>query len=336
MNAPTPASAQAAQAAAPAKTVGNQGPAPTGGGAQRKPTEAKSASAFSFVPVTSEKKPQYLKMLIYGGPGMGKTTLCGSASNVDSASDVLLITAEGGDIVFLDNDRIERPERIDMMKVSNIQQLQKVYEWLQRHTIFREAGDTERMQKLQNIAFFGTAEPPEELWNEHPEFHRLRTYRTVIIDSLTDVEALNMNSVLGINEESGFIVGEDLTPPGYSEFRKNYNTIQQLVRAFRNLPLHVLLICGQKWQKDELQRFHYGPWMTGQLATQVQSFVDIVGWMVKGADPKDASKEMHKLYVQPMNQVKFDAKCRIASYKKPSFDDPLFEDILKACGYPTR
>lgn len=321
---------------APTKTTGNQGPAPTGGGSQRAPLPNKAA--FLFMPVTSEEKPEYLKMLVYGGPGMGKTTLCGSASNLEQTSDVLLITAEGGDIVFKDNPRITNPGRIDMLRVTNIQQVQKVYEWLQRHCIFRDQGADDKLMILQLIAFLGVSQQEAIAMAAKPEtipepLRRIRKYHTIIMDSLTDIEALNMNAVLGIDEASGFIVGDDLTPPGYTEFRKNNNTIQQLVRAYRNLPCHVLLICGQRWQKDEMQRFHYGPWITGQLATQVQSFVDIVGWMVMGTDPQDASKEMHKLYVRPIAQVKFDAKCRIASYPHNVFNNPLFEDILRECGY---
>lgn len=318
-------------AATPATATRNTGPAPTGGGAQRTPTASAvvNKAMFRFMPITSEKKSKYIKVMMYGGPGMGKTTLAGSAADIYADGDVLLITAEGGDLVFTDNERIKHPERIDMMKCGNIMQVQKVYEWLQRHQVFRDANDEDKLRRLQNMAFLGETDPTEV----PEEYKRVRKYRTVILDSLTDIEDLNMRSVLGITEESGFIVGDDLTPPGYTEFRKNNNTIQQLVRAFRNLDVHLIIICGEKWQKDELQRFHYGPWLTGQLANQIQSFVDIVGRMVVGTDPNDPSKEMHKLYVQPVATPKFDAKCRIASFKKPCFNDPLFVDILKECGY---
>lgn len=320
-------------------------PNPTGGGAQRTPV---SPGAFSFMPVTSTRRSKYLKLLVYSQAGGGKTTLAGTAADVPEtlysagygpddheSSDVLLITAEGGDIVFQGNDRIKHPERIDSMKADRIEQVQKVYEWLANHCRFRDSNDEARLRKLQNIAFFG-AEAQD--WTEqqaedaHPGFGRLRRYRTVVLDSLTDIEAANMNHIMGVSDK-GFDIGDDLSPAGYTEFRKNNNTIQQLVRAFRNLGVNVIIICGQKWQKDEMQRFHYGPWLTGQLATQVQSFVDIVGYMVISTDPKDQTREIRKMYVQPVAQVKFDAKCRIASYKKPSFDDPYFINLLQQCGF---
>ena len=306
------------------------------------------------MPVTSQKKSKYLNVLMYSQAGAGKTTLAGSAADVpetlyssgyqdidSESSDVLLVTAEGGDIVFEGNDRIKHPERIDMMKADRIEQVQKVFEWLATHINMRDKNDEVSLRKLQNIAFFGaqnkdiTEEQAEELGMEligKEGMGRIRRYRTVILDSLTDIEAANMNHIMGISEK-GFDIGDDIQVAGFGEFRKNNNTIQQLVRAFRNLNINLIIICGQKWQKDEHQRFHYGPWLTGQLATQVQSFVDIVGYMVIGQNPNDQTKEMRKLYVQPVAAVKFDAKCRIASYKKPSFDDPYFIDLLRECGY---
>lgn len=328
-------------------TAASQGPNPTGGGAQRAPV---SPGAFAFMPVTSVKKSKYLNLLMYSQAGGGKTTLAGSAVDIPEttyskgfqeadkdSSDVLFVSAEGGDIVFTDNPRIANPERIDMMKADRIEQVQKVYEWLKYHIFARDAnntlGDEAQLRKLQNLAFFGNADITEDEANEIApdfEFSRLRRYRTVVIDSLTDIEAQNMNHIMGISDK-GFDIGDDIQVAGYSEFRKNNNTIQQLVRAFRDLRINVIIICGQKYQQDELKRFHYGPWMTGQLATQIQSFVDIVGYMVPSQTPD--GKEIRKLYVQPVPQVKFDAKCRIASYKKPSFDDPFFIDILRECKY---
>lgn len=316
----------------PTKTVG--APATTGGGSIRTPTAAKSVGFFNFVPVTSEKRSKYLKILLYGIQGGGKTTLAGSACNIDAASDVLLVTAEGGDLVFKNNPRITRPELIDMMRATRIEQVQNVYQWLRYHILARDQNDEVELRNLQNMAFFGRKDITEAEANELApdfEFTRLRRYKTIIIDSLTDIEAQNMNHIMGVTDQ-GFIAGDDLNPAGYTEFRKNNNTIQQLVRSFRDLGIHVIILCGQRYSKDEKQQFHYNPWLTGQLSTQIQSFVDIVGYMVVSqADP--SQPDVRRLYVQPQNAVKFDAKCRIANFTKPFFENPTFEDILRECGF---
>jgi hypothetical protein len=332
------ADGQPATATATATT--SNAPAQTGAGPTRTPTSSqKQAQAFEppmFYRAVSQDKPKFLRMMVYSGPGIGKTTLAASACNHDASSDVLLCTAEGGDMVLEDNDRVERPELIDIRMTRKIQEVQKLYEWLSRHCYFRDQNNTKALHQLQNIAFFGNKDiTEEEALKIIPDFdfQRIRKYRTLILDSLTDIEALNMNAVLGIGDE-GFVVGDDLTPPGYTEFRKNNNTIQQLVRAFRNLPMNIIIICGVKWQQDEQKKFHYGPWMTGQLATQVQSFVDVVGYMVTSTpDMNKPTETVRRLYVQPQAAVKFDAKCRIASFKKPYFEDPTFPDMLRECGF---
>lgn len=331
----------------------NTGPAPTGGGAQRTPVAPKGA--FAFMPVTAQKKSKYLNILLYSAAGSGKTTLAGSAADVPEtlyskgycpedqhSSDVLLISAEGGDLVFEGNDRINNPDRIDMIKVDRIEQVQNLYKWLAIHIQQRDTDHEANLLSLQNTAFFGeenkkmTADEAEQMGVEligKTGMSRLRRYRTVILDSLTDIEAQNMNHIMGINDK-GFDIGDELSPAGYSEFRKNNNTIQQLVRSFRDLKVNLIVICGQKYAKDEKGAFHYTPWMTGQLATQIQSFVDIVGYMVPSQTLD--GKDIRKLYVQPVPQVKFDAKCRIASFKKTNLEDPYFIDLLIECGYVAR
>lgn len=307
-------------------------PNPTGGGAQRQPLPQKQPGAFQFVPMRSEKRQKYLKILVYGPAGSGKTTLAGSAANL--GDDVLLITAEGGDVVFDKNPRITHPEHIDQMRVERIEQMQKVYEWLTIHCDARDAGDLERLRKLQNLAFFGDANITLEAAKAAaPDFEpeRIRKYNTIIVDSLTDIEAQNMNHVLG-QQDQGFQVGAEMDVAEFKHFRQNNNTIQALVRAFRNLKVHVIFICGQRYMQDERKQFHYSPWMTGQLSTQIQSFVDVVGYMVvSNSDP--TKPDVRKLYVQPQAAVRFDAKCRIASLKVPFLEDPLFEDLLKAADY---
>lgn len=265
---------------------------------------------------------RYLKALVYGPPGVGKTTLFGSATNIPSMKDVLLITAEGGDIVFEDNDRVLDPFNIDVIKLDRIEQLKKTFEWLQFHVRQRDANNVQGLLQLQEAVGLPTDRP--------------RKFRTVIIDSMTDVEALNMNAVLGLGsgDGMGFEVGSDFDAPQFAQFRANNNTIQAIARSFRNLPMHILMICGQRYNQDEQKKFHYNPWLTGQLSTQIQSFVDLVGYMViSGADPD--RPDLRRMFIQPLNQgPRFDAKCRRASIKKPYYDNPTMEDIMRDFGFP--
>jgi hypothetical protein len=237
--------------------------------------------------------------------------------------DILLLSAEGGELVLEDNDRVLNYEMIDEVRVTQIEQLRKIYEFLQHHCRARDTNNEPVLRQIQSQTF---GVPPEEI-------DRLRRFRTVIIDSLTEIEQMNLAKVMGLGgvgpDAMAWEAGDEMPIAGFPEFRKNNNAIQAIVRAFRDLPINLLIICGQSYAQDELKKMHFTPWMTGKLATQIQSFVDLVGYMVVSqADP--SSPDLRRLYIQPQSGVKFDAKNRRASYKQAYFDNPTMGSIMAA------
>ena len=78
--------------------------------------------------------------------------------------------------------------------------------------------------------------------------------------------------------------------------------------------------------------------MTGKLSSQVQGFMDMVGYLVakpvgaqaEGEDAESGGdkKMARRLYVQPIGN--FAAKCRFSSFKGTYFDNPTMETIIKA------
>ena len=68
------------------------------------------------------QRPQVVNMLVYGDPGVGKTVLAGSASEVKEMSPVLFIDVEGGTMSL----RNKFPN-VDVVRVSNWQDMTKVY-----------------------------------------------------------------------------------------------------------------------------------------------------------------------------------------------------------------
>lgn len=295
-------------------------PTQTGGG----PTVKVSPGAFSIVSMGSTGRSKYLNALFYGKHGAGKTTLCGSAADVPEMRDVLVVTAEGGTVVFEDNDRITDYVGLDTLKVDRIEQFQKVYEFVKEHCFLRDRADEGGLRKLQDMVI----NPQDE--SQDPE--RLRKYNTVIIDSLTEIEALNLAKILGL-DALGLDAGDDMEVAGYPQFRKNMHIMQRIVRQFRDLPINVLVICSQAYEKDERNTFHYSPKLTGQLRDIIQGFFDVVGWLVVGTKPDENTPGPRRLYVQPQSAPKADAKCRLASYKKDFFDNPVMHDIMIGTGF---
>jgi GTPase SAR1 family protein len=292
-------------------------------------TRVASPGAFTISALKDPTRKQYLKMLVYGPPGAGKTSLLGSAVDVSEMRDVLVVTAEGGVMVLEDNDRISNPNLIDTVKIDRIEQLQKIYEFLQHHCRMRDAGDLTGLAKLQQMVFDGDLATPEDTG-----LSRIRQFRTVIVDSLTEIEAQNLAKILNMDSQ-GLDAGADLEVAGFAEFRRNNHIIQRIVRSLRDLPLHILIVCAQGYNQDELKRYHYSPALTGKLATQIQGFMDIVGWLQVGmADANDPTGAgPRRLFVQPQSGPKADAKNRMSAYKKPWFDNPTMAQIMRDTGF---
>jgi hypothetical protein len=302
-------------------------PAPTGAGAPLRPTST-SPGAFIGSSMKSRSHARYLNALFYGRHGAGKSTLAGSAADVPEMADVLVITAEGGDVVFDNNPRIDNWENIDTVKVDRIEQFQKVTQWLENHIKFRDIDSDaarDNLRKLQDMAFPDVPDP-----------ERLRRYRTIVADSLTEIEAHNLTKILGL-DAVGLDAGDELEVAGYPQFRKNLHMMQKIVRTYRDLPINFLAVCAETYAQDERKQFHYTPRLTGQLRDVLQGFFDVVGWLVPSAQQADAATGVspRRLYVQPQTAPRADAKCRLATYKGAYFEDPVMEEIMKATGFLT-
>jgi GTPase SAR1 family protein len=284
-----------------------------------KPTSS-SPGAFTMAPMVRHSDHKRMKALFYGPHGAGKTTLCGSAVDVPEMRDVLVITAEGGTVVFEDNDRIVESEFLDVVKIDRIEQFQKVYDFLKTHIAWRDDPSKEKnlMELQQMVGLPGD---------------RVRRFRTCIVDSLSEIEAMNLAKILNLDAQ-GMDAGDDMEVAGFPQFRKNNHIMQRIVRQYRDLDIHVLFTCAQGYTQDERKAYHYSPKLTGQLTGIIQGFFDVVGWLVPASsiDEKTGAAP-RRLFVQPQSAPKADAKCRLASYKSPFFDDPTMTNIMVATGF---
>lgn len=300
-----------------------QAPSAPSNTAARTPLDDKPG-AFRIGALVDPMRKRYIKALFYGAPGTGKTTLAGSSVDLEPMQDVLAIQFEGGQEVLLDNDRVKNAAEIDMVRVKRMEQLTKLYEFLLHHCRLRDRGDEEGLEKLQRLVFGIPDNEPVD---------RIRQYHTVILDSLSEMEAQNLAVALKLDAVGVESAGE-VEKAGWDEFRLNNHTMQRIVRAFRDLEMNVIFICHQRYDQDEMKRYHYSPALTGKLTTQVQGFVDVVGWLVVGSDAE--GKLTRRLAVQPHTGPKADAKSRFAAYKEPHFDNPTMKDLMLGFGLITK
>jgi len=256
--------------------------------------------------------------------------------------DVIIISAESGDMVLEadpENPLTQYFGQIDVIKTTDYKTIGRIYEFLKLHCFLRDAymaGNApmrvpvpgkegqymERTPEERLIALQGMLMPHAR------DPKRLRLYRTVGLDSLTETEVYCMNQLLGVNDATK--LDEEVQGAEWGEFKKQHGMVQRLVRNFRDLPMHVLFTCSRAYIQNENKQQIYSPMMTGKLASQVQGFVDMVGYLVIGASQEEGKAPPRRMYV--VGQPRFAAKHRFARFKGTHFDNPNIPGILRAVG----
>jgi hypothetical protein len=300
MNAPTPTPIKPATPIAKAPLTPSAGPA------------VKPSAPPPFTLGQASNVGPYLKLLVYGKPGVGKTELIASSVDVPEMGDVLYVDVESGEQTVHDNPRIANWEALVANRVpcNTFKQVSQIHDWLKGHIVWRDKNDSaaEKILRDQEARLRGCS--PDQI--ERPQ-----RFRTVILDSLTEINAYSNYELLGV-EEAKVLAGnaDEVEVATWDEFRKNNQRIQMLLRAFKNLPINLLVAAHEQYKQDEVKKFHYEPAVTGQLARQVQGFFDIVGHFQMA---KVGEKMERRLYVQPAGP--FDAKNRRSVFRDDYFKE---------------
>jgi hypothetical protein len=267
------------------------------------------------------EQERYLKLLIHGDYGTGKTRLCASSVLVESMRDILVIDAESGDLTIT-TEPLFKPyaHNFSVIKIKDFKAYARIQEFLKLHCQYRDMNSPEgdaKLKDLERILF------PAHLYN--PETPPKKFY-TVITDSLSEIEAYSLNQILGHSDRSR--IDEDAGTPEWAHYRQNLSQILRAIRAYRDLPMHVLFTCASHFSQDELKRMIWSPMLTGKLSRQCQGFMDIVGFMTVSIG--DNGQKVHNMQVQPTPKI--NAKCRFSNFKQVGWSDPTMKSILESVG----
>lgn len=315
--------------------------------------QAKNADPTKPATVTATAPPPFMiepmnsnvtwgKFMWYGVPGSGKTWLAGSAVDVVEMQDVLIINAESGTLTIESAEEIINRDYIDQIRVTNFKMVGYIQQFLKMHCQYRDANNIASLKTLQARTFGYKAEIIDEEC-EDDEWHldemgrrvytrvRLRKYRTAIIDSLSEVNAYLIYQLLGITIDTKFddVAAEETA--GWDEYKKGNQMLQMVIRAYRDLPIHLILVCGTQYVKDQTSTLRWAPSLVGKLGVQVQGFVDIAGYLLTGKPTEEEvtnGKIPRRLYIQPIGP--FDAKNRLSSFKDSFILDPTMQKIMDA------
>lgn len=159
----------------------------------------------------------YIKALVYGSSGSGKTTFAGTAP------DAIFASAEGG--LMSIGDR-----RPDFVEIKSLRDLMELRTYLQNE--------------------------------EH-------AYKTVIIDSITEI-----NEIIKLEIQQR--TGRNMQLQDWGDLARK---MRDILRSFRDLPMHVLFLAQETTEEDEQKIAKYMPALNGKAANEIAYFMDIVGYL---------------------------------------------------------
>jgi hypothetical protein len=211
----------------------------------------------------------FIKMMIYGIPGVGKTTLLASGVDDPRLHPGLLLDFEGGVLAIRSKIRpvtVEQiqegiePEagKLDVVPIREWDDLQAVYD-----AVFDNPGQ----------------------------------YKMFAIDSLSEVNYLCLQDI--VKAEAAKNPRRDTDSTELHDYMVNANRMRRLIRGFRDLPAHLIITCAA--QDGEDPRTHHKqhqPSLTGKLTFELPGLMDAVAYMViEGVE--DSEEPIRVLYVDP-------------------------------------
>lgn len=132
----------------------------------------------------------------------------------------------------------------------------------------------------------------DDLQSVYNELYQNMTYKTVIMDSLTETQKFGMyNIMLDVVKED-----EERDPdiPSIREWGKNIEQTRKMIRAFRDLPCHTIFTCLNAEEKDKKSGLAMNrPSLSGKLKDEAAAFVDLVGYLyIKANDEGELGRKM--------------------------------------------
>ena len=251
----------------------------------------------------------YLKCLLYSPAGHGKTTMLGSSLDDVRFGRVLLLDFESGFGSIRSKVHTIYPDDIDSTVTETL--------------IMATAEDSEApADKIHRVKITTWADL-QAVYNYL--FDNPKVYNTVLIDSLSELNYLCINSIV-----KKAILGDprhDKEIPELRDYLRSSVNMRDLVRGFRDLECHVVFTAISNVIQDEVsKKWKVKPSLSGKLAEEVPALVDTVGYLDIIPDP-ETKEEARFLWLTASER--WAAKIRVEGiYEDTGLWDPSLPGLL--------
>ena len=209
-----------------------------------------------------------LKMIVYGAPGVGKTTFA------STAKDVVFIIPDSCGVLAL------KDKNVDVIPISEFKQMAEAFEVV-----------------------------------------RTGQWKTVVLDHLTEIQKMSMDSIL--QKEGQF-------KPRQNDWGENLRQMLEMCRKYRNLPMNVIFLAHEANDKDEETGVRYTQLSVNgvKLPQDLAGLVSAVGYMAASSkiDPTTKKEVISR-------GIRFGTSknimCKDNSGRLDIWEEPDFEAIYK-------
>jgi phage nucleotide-binding protein len=115
-------------------------------------------------------------------------------------------------------------------------------------------------------------------------------YKTVVIDSLTELQKLDMAGIMRELVSRRPDLDEDV--PSQREWGKSIEHMRRIVRAYRDLEMNTIFTCLVIVDKDDNGTVTYTPSLPGKLKMEISGFVDVVGYMTTAQENGETTRRL--------------------------------------------
>ena len=213
--------------------------------------------------------------MVYGEPGVGKTELAGTALDHKDLRPVLYLDVDGG------IKTLRKRKDLDVKQVRSMNKAREIYNDLYNSV------DWEAPEEKQTLA-----------------------YKTVVIDTLSELAKLDMRQIMRDAHKANPNQHEYVPSP--REYLISGERVREIVRSFRDLPCNVLFCCHSGDSKDNSNATIFFPQFPGKLRHEIAGFLDIVGYMTMDVKTEKGEAEV-STFIQTIKSKRISAKDRTKS-----------------------